>query len=98
MNERQANFPMRDLVNLADYLEAALSAAVYERRPGEAYHGTIPSLPDVWADAPTFDECQATLRDTLEDWMRERLAGDLDLPEINGNMPLVSTSYCPWHA
>ena len=89
---------MQDLLNLADYLEAALSAAVYERSPGEAYHATISGLQDVWADAPTLGECRAALREVLNDWMRERLATDLDLPEINGNMPLVSTSYCPWHA
>ena len=38
---------MQDLLNLADYLEAALSAAVYECRAGEPYHATIPGLPDV---------------------------------------------------
>ena len=89
---------MQDLLNLADYLEAALNAAVYERQTGKAYHATIPGLPDVWADAPTLDECRAALREVLGDWMRERLASDLDLPEINGGLPLVSTSYCPWHA
>lgn len=90
---------MQDIVNLAEYMEAALSAAVYERRgPGEPYHATIPGLRDVWADAPTLDECRAALREVLDDWMRERLASDLDLPEINGSMPLVSTSYCLWHA
>lgn len=89
---------MQDLLNLADYMEAALSTAVYERRTSEPYHGSIPSLQDVWADAPTLDECRAALREVLDDWMRERLAEDLDLPEINGSMPLVSTSYCPWHA
>lgn len=88
---------MQDLLNLADYMEAALSAAVYECCAGEPYHATIPGLPDVWADAPTLDECRVALRDVLGDWMRERLASDLDLPEINGSMPLVSTSYCPWH-
>ena len=89
---------MQDLINLAAYLEAALSAAVYERQAGEAYRATIPGLRDVWADAPTLDECRAALREVLDDWMRERLTEDLDLPEINGSIPLVSTSYCPWHA
>ena len=89
---------MQDLLNLADYMEAALSTAIYERQSGEPYHATIPGLSDVWADAPTLYECRAALRDVLDDWMRERLASDLDLPEINGSMPLVSTSYCPWHA
>ena len=89
---------MQAIVNLADYLEVALSTAIYERQTGEPYHATIPGLPDVWTDAPTLDECRAALRDVLDDWMRERLASDLDLPEINGSMPLVSTSYCPWHA
>ena len=89
---------MRDILNLADYLETALGTATYERRPGEDFYGTIPGFQGVWASAPTLDECQAQLREVLEDWLRQRLESDLDLPEVNGSFPLVSTSYCPWQA
>jgi len=89
---------MLSVVNLADYLEAALGTATYERWPGATYYGTIPGFHDVWADAPTLAECQVRLREVLEDWLRQRLESDLDLPEVNGSMALVSTSYCPWQA
>ncbi len=89
---------MQAIVNLEDYMKLALGTAIYERQPGGPYHGTIPSLPDVWAEADTLDECHTHLRDVLEDWLRQRLATDLDVPAINGSLPLVSTSYCPWQA
>jgi predicted RNase H-like HicB family nuclease len=54
---------------LTDYVERALSLAVFERLEDNTYAGRIPPCPGVLAFAPTLRSCKAELRSTLEDWL-----------------------------
>jgi predicted RNase H-like HicB family nuclease len=93
------NTRMATYVTLDDYQAAALAQATYETLPDGTISGRVLGVPEVWASAPTLAACRAELRAVLEAWLRQRLADDnLDLPEINGLTPMISTSFCPWHA
>ncbi len=89
---------MQALVTLEAYQAAAMRQAAYETLPDGTIAGRVPGLPGVWATAPTLAACREELRAVLEGWMRQRLAENLDLPEINGLAPIISTAFCPWHA
>ena len=55
---------------LTEYIEAALSRAVYEIiQDEEAYYGEIPGLHGVWATGKTLEQCRQNLRETLEGWI-----------------------------
>ncbi len=58
---------------ITDYIRAAMSCAVYEyvtEEDGTAtVFGSIPSLPGVWCNEPTYPDCQRELQSTLEDWL-----------------------------
>jgi predicted RNase H-like HicB family nuclease len=89
---------MPAFVTLDAYQEAAMRQAEYETLPDGTCFGRIPGFQGVWASAPTLEACRDELRDVLEGWMRLRLAHDLDLPDIDGVTPIISTNLCPWHA
>ncbi len=85
-------------VTLDEYRDAALRQAQYETLPDGTISGRVPALQGVWASAPTMEACQEELRDVLEGWMRQRLANDLALPDLDGISPIIGTALCPWHA
>ena len=89
---------MHTLVTLEDYQEAAMRQAEYETLPEGSISGRVPALAGVWATASTLEACREELRAVLEGWLLHRLSDDLDLPEIDGVTPVISTAYCPWHA
>jgi predicted RNase H-like HicB family nuclease len=89
---------MQTFVTLDEYQEAAMRQAEYEALPDGAIYGRVPALQGVWASAPTLAACREELREVLEGWLRLRLAENLDLPEIDGATPIISTDLCPWHA
>jgi predicted RNase H-like HicB family nuclease len=89
---------MSAFVTLDEYQEAALRQAEYETLADGTIYARIPALRGVWANAPTLAACRDELREVLEGWLRLRLADDLDLPEIDGMTPIISTNLCPWHA
>ncbi|HLV98371.1 MAG TPA: hypothetical protein VKT82_06795 [Ktedonobacterales bacterium] len=89
---------MQAFVTLEEYQAAAMTQAVYETLPEGTISGRVSGLQEVWASAPTLEACREELRAVLDGWLRQRLADDLDLPEINGLTPMISTSFCPWHA
>jgi predicted RNase H-like HicB family nuclease len=84
-------------VTLDDYAAAAMRQAEYEPLPDGAISGKIPALSGVWASGPTLEACREELQEVLAGWMQQRLADDLDLPDLNGVTPIVSTALCPWH-
>ena len=52
-----------------EYLDAALSRAIYEILPDGTHYGEIPGFRGVYANADTRKDCRAELRDVLEDWL-----------------------------
>ena len=70
---------------LTSYIEAAMRHAVVEWLADDGvYYGHIPELEGVWADGPTPEACQATLREALEEWIMVSLAHHLPIPPIDG--------------
>ncbi|HAW50627.1 TPA: hypothetical protein DCX16_06735 [bacterium] len=69
---------------LQEYLENAMSKAVYEKLDDGSYSGKIPVCPGVIAFGKTLYECQRELCSVLEGWMIVKLRHADQLPVING--------------
>jgi predicted RNase H-like HicB family nuclease len=67
---------------LTDYVNQALSQAIYDKLEDGTFAGRIPPCPGVVAFAITLSDCQAELRSTLEDWILVGLKLGHTLPLI----------------
>lgn len=72
---------------LTDYIECALSQAVYDKLDDDTFSGRIPSCPGVVAFGETLRACERELRSVLEDWILVGLKLGHALPVI-GNYDL----------
>jgi len=68
---------------LSDYIDKALSQAVYEKLEDETYAGKIPVCTGVIAFGNTLRECENELHSTLEDWVFVGLKKSHELPIID---------------
>jgi predicted RNase H-like HicB family nuclease len=70
------------------YIQVAMARAVYEYVIDDngiaSVFGSIPDLPGVWSDEPTYPDCQQALQSTLEDWLLLGLRLGHHLPAIAG--------------
>lgn len=69
---------------LSDYVEQAMSEAIYDKLDDGTYSGRIPSCKGVVAFGTTLRDCQNQLRSTLEDWILLGLKLGHILPVIAG--------------
>lgn len=69
---------------LTDYVEQALSGAIYDKLEDGIFAGRIPECKGVVAFGSTLRECQNELRSTLEDWILVGLKLGHRLPVIGG--------------
>lgn len=69
---------------LSDYVEQAMSQAVYDKLEDETFVGKIPSCKGVIAFGRTLRECEDELHSTLEDWILVGLKLGHNLPIIDG--------------
>ncbi len=69
---------------LSDYLEQAISEAVYDKLEDGTFCGRIPPCKGVIAFGSTLRESQNELRSTLEDWILVGLKRGHTLPVIAG--------------
>ncbi len=70
---------------LSQYIDAAMKHAATEYLTDDGmYYAEIPELPGVWATGPTIDECKATLREVLEEWLLIGLRRNATIPPIDG--------------
>ncbi|MDP2935753.1 MAG: type II toxin-antitoxin system HicB family antitoxin [Dehalococcoidia bacterium] len=69
---------------LTEYLEKAMKHAVYEEMEECGFFGHIRELKGPWAQGASKEECQADLRQVLEEWLVLALREDEELPEIEG--------------
>jgi len=72
---------MRGFV-ITDYIEQAMSLAVYDKLDDGTYVGKIPPCRGVIAFSPTLRQCEDELRSTLEDWILIGLKMSHPLPVI----------------
>ena len=75
---------MRVRYILTDYVNQAMTHAVYDKLEDDTFAGRIPTCPGVVAFAPSLSECEAELRSTLEDWILVGLKLGHTLPVIDG--------------
>ncbi len=69
---------------LIEYINKALSKAVYDKLEDGTFFGKIPECPGVLAFGKTLFECQNELRSVLEGWLIVKIRhGDI-LPVIDG--------------
>lgn len=50
----------------AEYLQAAMRHATYERLADGSFYASIPGFQGVWADAQTLEACREELVEVLE--------------------------------
>ena len=69
---------------IADYIQAALSAARYEKLDDRRnpYYGEVPVLKGVWASGRTLEQCRERLAEVVEGWLIVRLRNGLNIPRI----------------
>jgi predicted RNase H-like HicB family nuclease len=77
---------------LLEYVEKAMSRAVYDKLKDNTYSGSIPDCPGALAFATTLYQCQQELRSVLEGWLIVKIRQGDSLPvldglNINKNMP-----------
>ena len=69
---------------LSEYVEHAMSEAVYDKLEDSSFTGRIPSCKGVLAFGATLRKCEDELRSTLEDWILIGLKLGHPLPVIEG--------------
>ena len=69
---------------LSEYIDKAMSEALYDKLEDGSFAGKIPSCKGVLAFGTTLRECEEGLRSTLEDWILVGLKLGHALPVIGG--------------
>ncbi|MBI4340007.1 MAG: type II toxin-antitoxin system HicB family antitoxin [Chloroflexi bacterium] len=69
---------------LTDYVEQALSQAVYDKLEDGSFAGRIPACKGVIAFGNTLSQCQGQLCSVLEDWILLGLKMGHPLPVVAG--------------
>jgi predicted RNase H-like HicB family nuclease len=71
-------------IMLTNYIQKAMSKAVYEKLEDGSYSGEIPDCPGTIAFGNTLFECQRELQFALEDWLLNGLRHGDRIPVIEG--------------
>ena len=69
---------------LTEYVEQAMSKAMYEKLEDGTYCGKIPECQGTIAFGETLYQCQIELRAVLEGWLLVKIRHGDRLPVING--------------
>jgi len=67
---------------LVEYINKAMSKAVYDKLEDGSFSGKIPQCPGVIAFGETLYECQEELRSSLEGWLIVKFRHGDKLPVI----------------
>ncbi len=78
---------------LSDYIQQALSQAVFDKLEDNSFSGRIPVCKGVIAFGTTLRECENELRSTLEEWIFLGLKLGHPLPVVN-NLDLNREPVC----
>ncbi len=69
---------------LIEYINKAMTKAVYEKLEDGTYFGKAPQCPGVIAFGQTLYQCQEELRSALEGWLIVKIRHGDRLPVIGG--------------
>ena len=77
---------------LIEYINKAMSKAVYDKLEDASFSGKIPQCPGVVAFGKTLYQCQQELRSSLEGWLIVKISHGDTLPvvgriDLNKRMP-----------
>jgi len=67
---------------LVEYINKAISKAIYDKLENDSFTGKIPQCPGVIAFGKTLYECQEELRACLEGWLLVKIRHGDKLPVI----------------
>ncbi len=78
---------------LIEYINKAMSRAIYEKLEDGTYSGRIPGCPGVLSFGKTLYRCQEELRSALEGWLIVKIRHGDRLPvmgriNLNSKMPV----------
>ena len=78
---------------LIEYINKAMSEAVYDKLEDGSFSGKIPQCPGVISFGETLYRCEQELRSSLEGWLIVKIRHDDNLPVIgkinlNKRMPV----------
>jgi predicted RNase H-like HicB family nuclease len=68
---------------LTEYIDKAMSKAIYDKLEDESYCGKIPQCPGTIAFGKTLYECQNELKSALEGWLIVKIRHGDTLPVID---------------
>jgi predicted RNase H-like HicB family nuclease len=82
---------------LIEYVNKAMSKAVYDKLEDGTFSGNIPQCPGVVAFGKSLYECERELRSSLEGWLIVKIRHGDKLPVIgkinlNKRMPSIQTA------
>jgi predicted RNase H-like HicB family nuclease len=69
---------------LTEYIQKAMSKALYDKLEDDTYCGQIPQCPGTIAFGRTLYECQEELKSVLEGWLIVKIRHGDTLPVIEG--------------
>ncbi len=69
---------------LSQYIDKAMSRAVYDQLEDKTYCGKIPECPGTIAFGNTLYQCQNELKSVLEGWLLVKIRHGDHLPIIDG--------------
>jgi len=69
---------------LTEYIERAMSKAVYDKLQDRTYCGNVPECPGTIAFGETLYHCQDELREASEGWLLVKIRHGDHLPVMNG--------------
>ncbi len=69
----------------AEYLQAAMNHAVYEKAEDGTYFGSIPGFQGVLANEATLEATRSELLDVLEGWVLLGISLHHELPVVDGH-------------
>ena len=69
---------------LIEYINKAMSKALYEKLEDGTYSGKIPQCPGVVAFGESLYQCQEELRSVLEGWLIVKIRHGDKLPVVGG--------------
>jgi predicted RNase H-like HicB family nuclease len=69
---------------LIEYINRAMSKAIYEKLEDGTYSGKIPQTPSVIAFGETLYQCQEELKSALEGWLIVKIRHGDKIPVIEG--------------
>ena len=81
---------------LTEYIDKAMSEAIYDKLEEESFCGKIPKCPGVIAFGSTLYQCQQELKSSLEGWLIVKIRYGDRLPVIgrvnlNNRMPVFKS-------